>query len=176
VSHDRALIFVLLFADIDQLRYNYKAISMSPNFIHYTRATTDSSYAAEFASYHPAHHQIKRLCWNQYDLVLVLGEQRLVGGFAGLKGPRERELGVNALDTMGGVQVLDKGDLVAGCGALTRDDGGVGEEEFPDLVCQQCPGSRWVIKLTLYHLLPYFAKTFSLLAIQFLYHLQRVAE
>jgi hypothetical protein len=112
---------------------------MSPNFIHYTRVATESSYATEFASHHPAHHKIKRLCWNRYDLVLVLGEQRLVGGFAGLKGARERELGVNSLDTMGGVQVLDKGDLVAGCGALARDDGGVGKEKFPDLVLSAVP-------------------------------------
>jgi hypothetical protein len=34
---------------------------------------------------------------------------------------------------MGGVQVLDKGDLVAGCGALTRDDRRIGKEELPDL-------------------------------------------
>ena len=43
-------------------------------------------------------------------------------------------MGVNALDTVSGVQVLDKSDLVASCGALAGDDGGVGEEEFPDLL------------------------------------------
>jgi len=67
------------------------------------------------------------------SLVLVLGERCLVGGLAGLKCPRQGELGIDALDAVSGVQVLDKGDLVAGCGALARDDGGVGEEELPDL-------------------------------------------
>lgn len=42
-------------------------------------------------------------------------------------------MGLDALDAVGGVDVLDHGDLVAGSGALARDDGGVGEEELPDL-------------------------------------------
>lgn len=63
----------------------------------------------------------------------ILGKECLVGGFAGLESSREGELGADAFDAVSRVHVLDKGDLVAGCGALTRDDGGVGKEVFPDL-------------------------------------------
>ncbi len=94
----------------------------------------DSSYSTESLSHHPAHRKIERPYRQQYHSVLVLGEQCLIGGFASLKGPRKRKLGVNTFDTVSGVQVLDKGDLIASGGALARDDGGVGEEEFPDLV------------------------------------------
>lgn len=41
---------------------------------------------------------------------------------------------------MDGIEVLDEGDLVAGCGSLAGDDGGVGEEVFPDL------GRRMLVK------------------------------
>jgi hypothetical protein len=34
---------------------------------------------------------------------------------------------------VGRVDVLDQGELVAGSTSLTGDDGGVGEEELPDL-------------------------------------------
>jgi hypothetical protein len=40
---------------------------------------------------------------------------------------------VNALDAVSGVQVLDEGNLIAGSGALARNDGGVSKEEFPNL-------------------------------------------
>ena len=43
------------------------------------------------------------------------------------------ELGRDTLNTVGRVDVLDQGDLVAGGSALTGDDGGVGKEELPDL-------------------------------------------
>jgi hypothetical protein len=66
-------------------------------------------------------------------LVLVLGEQRLIGSLADLKSPGQRELSVNPLDAVSGVQVLDECDLIAGSGALARNDGGVSKEEFPDL-------------------------------------------
>jgi hypothetical protein len=46
----------------------------------------------------------------------------------------EPELGWDAFDAVGGVDIFDEGDLKAGGGALAGDDGGVGEEEFPDLV------------------------------------------
>lgn len=42
-------------------------------------------------------------------------------------------MGVDAVDAVGGVDILDQGDLVAGGSSLTRGDGGVGKEEFPDL-------------------------------------------
>lgn len=45
----------------------------------------------------------------------------------------ETELGLNALNTVGGVDVLDKGELPAGSTTLARGDGGGGEEIFPDL-------------------------------------------
>lgn len=46
---------------------------------------------------------------------------------------REAELAGHAFDAVRGVDVLDEGDLVAGCGALAGDDGRVGEEVLPDL-------------------------------------------
>lgn len=52
---------------------------------------------------------------------------------AGFAGGREGELAVDAFDTVGRVDVLDQGELVAGGTALTGDDGGVGKEVFPDL-------------------------------------------
>lgn len=78
---------------------------------------------------------------------------------------------------MGRVDVLDQGELVAGGTTLAGDDGGVGEEELPDL-----KGPLVVIlcavqyELTLNHLLPYLASTFERFPSQFLYHLHRVAE
>lgn len=65
-------------------------------------------------------------------LCLVGREGGLSGGLGGAKSA-EAELSVDALDTVGGVDVLDHGDLVASGGTLTRDDGGVGKEELPDL-------------------------------------------
>lgn len=83
----------------------------------------------------------------------------------------------NALDTVGGVDVLDESDLVAGGATLTRDDGAVCEEVFPDLdIHQQYSLLMFENRLTRYHLMPYLATILSLFPIQFLYHLQRVAE
>lgn len=45
----------------------------------------------------------------------------------------EAELGVDALDAVGRVDVLDENDLVAGSGALARGNGGPCKEEEPDL-------------------------------------------
>jgi len=81
------------------------------------------------------------------------------------------------LDAMGGVDVLDESDLVASGRALAGDDGGVCEEVLPDLLYGQLLGFSLRRELhTLNHLFPYFASTFSLFAIQFLYHLHNVAE
>lgn len=61
------------------------------------------------------------------------GKIRLDINLASSKSARKTELRRNSLDTMSGVDVLDKGDLIA-CGrALTRDNSGVGQEELPDL-------------------------------------------
>lgn len=43
------------------------------------------------------------------------------------------ELVVNTLDTVGGVDVLDKGDLPAGSTTLAGGDGRSSQEVFPDL-------------------------------------------
>lgn len=41
---------------------------------------------------------------------------------------------MDALDAVSGVQILNEGDLIAGSGALARNDGGVSKEEFPDSI------------------------------------------
>lgn len=46
---------------------------------------------------------------------------------------REVELGVNTLNTVRRVDVLDQGKLEAGGRTLSGDDGRVGKEEFPNL-------------------------------------------
>lgn len=43
----------------------------------------------------------------------------------------------NTLNTVGRVDVLDQRDLVAGSTTLAGDDGGVGQEELPDLFSQK---------------------------------------
>jgi hypothetical protein len=52
---------------------------------------------------------------------------------SGFSGAGETVLAVDALDTMGRVDVFDKGDLPAGSTTLAGGDGGIGEEVFPDL-------------------------------------------
>ena len=49
------------------------------------------------------------------------------------KSTGETELCAVAVDTVGGVQVLDDHDLEAGGAALAGSNNGPGEEEFPDL-------------------------------------------
>ena len=49
------------------------------------------------------------------------------------QGAGESELRGDSLDPVGGVEVLDQRDLVACGAALTRDDGGIGQKELPDL-------------------------------------------
>jgi hypothetical protein len=44
------------------------------------------------------------------------------------------ELSGNSFNTVGGVDVLDQGDLVASRCALPGGDGRVGKEIFPDLL------------------------------------------
>jgi hypothetical protein len=51
----------------------------------------------------------------------------------GLAGALEAILGVNSLNTVGGVDVLDEGQLPAGSASLAGDDGRVGQEVLPDL-------------------------------------------
>lgn len=94
------------------------------------------------------------------------------------------ELRWDTLDAVRGVDVLDQRDLEAGGGALAGDDGGVGEEEFPDLhgtesvqrergIGEKRKGSSVITRNQRF---PYLASTLSLFAIQFRYHLHSVAE
>lgn len=52
---------------------------------------------------------------------------------SGLASTGEGELGVDALNAVSGVDVLDEGELPAGSRALAGDDGGGSQEVFPDL-------------------------------------------
>lgn len=63
----------------------------------------------------------------------VLGQAVLAGGLGGLEGAGEAELRRDAVHAVGRVEVLDQHELEAGRGALARGDGGVGQEELPDL-------------------------------------------
>lgn len=98
----------------------------------------------------------------------------------GLTGCSETELSINTFNTVGGVDVLDKCELEAGSASLARGDSRVGQEVFPDLEeISHFPTiliASKHLKLTLYHLLPYLASTFSRLANQLRYQRQIVAE
>ena len=146
-----------------------------PSISPFERVNTYSHSTKDVASHHPTHRQFTLRGW--HCLLRALWESSLASGFAGIESSSESELGGNAFDAVSRVDVLDQCDLVASCRTLTGDDSGVGEEEFPDLsIISLCTSQLNRLPLTLYHLLPYFAKIFSELAIQFLYHLQRVAE
>lgn len=54
-------------------------------------------------------------------------------GLACLQGTSEAELRRDAVDTVGGVEVLDDNNLEAGGGALARGNSGISEEELPNL-------------------------------------------
>jgi hypothetical protein len=60
-------------------------------------------------------------------------ENSLCDILCSLESARETELGVDAIGTVSGVDVLDHGDLVASSGTLARDNSRVSEEIFPDL-------------------------------------------
>lgn len=100
-----------------------------------------------------------------------------------LAGALQAVLGVNALNTVGGIDVLDHGELPTGSASLAGDDGRVGQEVLPNLrngKSSSQPCSMCIMNssngLTLNHLLPYLASTFSRLPIQLRYQRQRVAE
>ena len=59
-----------------------------------------------------------------------------------LAGPSQTELGVNALNPVGRVDVLDKGNLEAGSSTLAGSDSRVSQEIFPDLQALACLPSR----------------------------------
>jgi hypothetical protein len=60
-------------------------------------------------------------------------EALLASGLAGVKCTLQAKLAVNTLNTVGGVDVLDKSDLVASSTTLARCDSAVSEEVLPDL-------------------------------------------
>ena len=99
-----------------------------------------------------------------------------------LTGTSEAELGLDTLNTVSRVDVLDEGELPAGSTALAGGNSGCGEEVFPDLdklvmymyICSMQYAEQG--ELTRNHLLPYFSSTLSLLPSQFLYQRHRVAE
>lgn len=62
---------------------------------------------------------------------------RLLGGELGLRGSksgRQAVLRVDTVNAVDGVEVLDAGNLEAGCATLAGGNRGVGKEVFPDLV------------------------------------------
>jgi hypothetical protein len=67
------------------------------------------------------------------SLGLGRGEDSLCDVLCSLESTGKTELGVDTIGTVSGVDVLDHGDLVASSGTLTRDNGRVGKEVFPDL-------------------------------------------
>lgn len=88
-----------------------------------------------FAKCHTFNVLLIRHAFGSNPLGHLLGnrESGVSSCFTGLKGALETEGVVDAFDTVRGVDVLDKGDLVASCATLAGDDGAVGEEVFPDL-------------------------------------------
>lgn len=104
-------------------------------------------------------------------------EARLASLLASIERTLQTKLAIDALNTVRRVDVLDQSDLVASRATLAGDDGAVGKEVFPYLrTCQQASFPDTCRRRTLNHLAPYLATTCSLLPIQFLYHLHRVAE
>lgn len=72
------------------------------------------------------------------------GEKRSVGLLPALQvilgssqGARQTIVVVDTLDTVVRVDVLDQSDLVAGGTTRAGNDGGIGQEEFPDLPIQK---------------------------------------
>lgn len=61
------------------------------------------------------------------------GKSAVGAADGGLTGTGETELGLDALNTVGRVDVLDKGELPAGSTTLARGDGRSSQEVFPNL-------------------------------------------
>lgn len=73
-------------------------------------------------------------CALYHDIVCtLLGQESLTRSLGSGQGALEAVLGLDAIDAVCGVEVLDDDDLEAGGGALSRGDGRVGQEDFPDL-------------------------------------------
>lgn len=62
-----------------------------------------------------------------------LGEGSTGAVDGGLAGTGKTELGVDAINTVGRVDVLDQSKLPAGSTTLARSDGGGSQEVFPNL-------------------------------------------
>ena len=87
-------------------------------------------------------------------------------------------MGVDSVDAVARVEVLDNHHLEAGGGTLAGSNGRVCQEELPDLarVSFHVGEELMLARLTLNHFSPYVDLTFSAFPSQFLYHLQRVPE
>lgn len=123
---------------------------------------------------------LRPLAWPSCLTSLVRRELRLASFLASVESALEAEGSLDPLDPVSRVDVLDERDLVASRAALAGDDGARSKEILPDLEANsqqtiQKSHTGYSI-LTLYQRLPYLAITLSLLPIQFLYHLQSVAE
>ena len=68
-----------------------------------------------------------------YLLLLACWECGFASCLARCESTTQPELVGHAFHAVRRVDVLDKGDLIAGRAALSRDDGAVGEEVFPYL-------------------------------------------
>jgi hypothetical protein len=128
--------------DSEQLRYHYKAKSicckqLPPIITHQKREIIVAISPAKIIStiaYSPSGSSAQGSAnLLLYSANSALRKVRLDIDFAGVESTREAKLRRNAFNTVGRVDVLDEGDLVAGSGSLTGDDRGVGKEVFPDL-------------------------------------------
>lgn len=64
---------------------------------------------------------------------VVVGGPGLDVSASVLESTLETKLSLDAVHAVGGVDVLDESDLEAGGGTLAGGNGGVGQEEFPNL-------------------------------------------
>ena len=116
-------------------------------------------------------------CALYHDIVCtLLWQESLASSLGSGQGALEAVLGLDAIDAVCGVEVLDDDDLEAGGGALSRGDGRVGQEDFPDLSLSVSVFVKCSVERTLNQRSPYLALTFSAFPSQFLYHRQRVPE
>ncbi len=65
----------------------------------------------------------------------LLRQSSLASCLASGEGAAEAVLGVDAVNAVARVEVLNNHHLEAGCGTLARSNGRVGQEQLPDLNC-----------------------------------------
>jgi len=91
---------------------------------------SESSFGAlplRAASREHSHPHVASLC------SLRTRKERLPSRLTSLQGALEIELSLHTLDPMGGIDILDQGNLVASRAPLSRDDSAVGQEILPYL-------------------------------------------